>query len=66
MGDMLNGIAPTADFELDSTPPVAAMPQALLFQPQAEYVSLALLGRVLGPGVPGGGRQRYFDFVFFP
>ena len=39
----LNGIAPTADFELDSTPPLAAVPQALLFQPQAEYVSLALL-----------------------
>ena len=39
----LNSTEQAADFELDATAPVAAVPQALLYHPQAEFISLAAL-----------------------
>ena len=42
-GAGLNSTAQATDFVVDTSPPVAAVPQALLYQPQAEFVSLAAL-----------------------
>ena len=54
----LNSTEQAADFELDATPPVAAVPQALLFQPQAAFVSLAALWDVYADAECAEGADR--------